>query len=265
MKHIHIVGSGPRTGSTLMAEAMIACFNIDRHTAHEDRVFLKAPAGTEVYLTKQIKDILVIQQFLDLDPNLYAICMIRDPRDMIVSRHDKDPDRYWAGLRYWNTYVPYWRRVRSHPRMITIRYEDFVSDPDATQEHLMSRMPFLQRVAPFSRYHEVADPSAKSLMALRGIRQISPAGIGTWRNHRARVAGQIQLHGSIAEDLIEFGYEEDDEWTKGLVGVEPDTAPGHWPEYFTRRNLLRRKLPALPRIIAGRIRATASRERRSSK
>jgi hypothetical protein len=239
MKQIHIVGSGPRTGTTLMAEAMIACFRIDQHTAHEDRVFAKPSEPTDVYLTKTVKDLLVIGPFLDLNPDLYVICMIRDPRDMVVSRHGKDPDTYWAGLRYWNTYIPAWRRVRHHPRLITVKYEDLVTDPDGTQASLVAAMPFLDKTGPFSRYHEVADPSDRSLTA---------------KNHLPRVAGQIHIHGSIAQDLIEFGYEADDTWTALLTDVNPDLSPGHWPEHFTRRNLVRRKLPAYARIAMGRVR-----------
>jgi hypothetical protein len=54
-----------------------------------------------------------------------------------------------------------------------------------------------------------------------------------------RIAGQIALHGSIAEDLVEFGYETDDRWLAELEGIEPDTSPSHWPEYFTRETIAR--------------------------
>lgn len=243
----------------MMAEAMVSCFWIDRYTTHEDRVFVKAPSAGNIYLTKAVKDILVIRWFLDLDPELFVICMVRDPRDAVVSKHGKAPDRYWAGLRYWNTYISCWRRVHEHPRFITIRYEDFSSAPDKTQETLIARMPFLEAKAPFSRYHEISNPSEESLQALGKVRPIAADGIGSWRQHLPRLAGQILIHGSISEDLIEFGYEKDDGWMVALDGVTPDVAPGHWPEHFTRASLMRRKLPAYPRIVAGRLRRTLDR------
>ncbi len=131
-----------------MAEAMVSCFWIDRYTAHEDRVFVKAPSAGNIYLTKAVKDILVIRWFLDLDPELFVICMVRDPRDAVVSKHGKAPDRYWAGLRYWNTYISCWRRVHEHPRFITIRYEDFSSAPDKTQRHSSPACPSSKRRPP---------------------------------------------------------------------------------------------------------------------
>ena len=255
MKHIHIVGTGPRTGTTLMTEAMIACFVIDQHTAHEDRVYTTPRGPGEIYLTKRAKDILVLAPFLDLDPDLYVIAMIRDPRDAIVSRHAISPDVYWAGLRYWNTYLSRWRRIRDHPRVLTIRYEDLVSAPDATQQVLIGRMPFLQPVAKFSEYHLVASPSAKAVRALNGVRPISDAGVGNWKRHLPRVAGQIEIHGPITDDLIEFDYEDGDGWLALVDDVEADLRPSHWPEQFTRLDLMRRTLPAYATIAARRIRS----------
>ncbi|MDY6839566.1 MAG: sulfotransferase [Thermodesulfobacteriota bacterium] len=241
MKRIHIVGCGPRTGTTLMAEAMIACFEIDHHTKHEDRIFVPPPADGNIFLTKDPKDILVIGPLLWVNPDLYVVYMLRDPRDMITSRHWRDPKRYWASLRYWKAYSPWGRKLQKNRRFITIRYEDLVCNPDEVQGKLMERMPFLKKRAPFSRYHEIAQPSEDSLEALRGVRPISPVEIGKWRHHLPRVAGQLQLHGSISRDLIEHRYEKDDSWLSELEGVEPDIDESHWPEYFSRRDLRKRE------------------------
>ncbi len=103
-------------------------------------------------------------------------------------------------------------------------------------------MPFLTMKAPFSRYHEVAKPSDDSIDALRGIRPIAPVGIGNFRKHLPRVAGQLELHGDITKDLIEFGYESDDQWLSLLQDVESDLSPSHLAEHFEKGDirLLRR-------------------------
>jgi hypothetical protein len=64
--------------------------------------------------------------------------------------------------------------------------------------------------------------------------------IGNWRNHLPRVAGQIALHGSITEDLIEFGYEIDDSWLSILKDVNPDYKPSHWTEEARRQHRITR-------------------------
>lgn len=240
MKRIHIIGTGPRTGTTLMAEAMIACFDIDHYTKHEDRIFEESPARGNIFLTKAPQDIMVVKWLLIVNPDLYVICMIRDPRDAVVSRHKREPDKYWASLRYWKTYIPYWRRMHRHPRCITVKYEDLVSDPDHVQEILMEKMPFLNKKTSFSQYHTAANPSQDSLDALDGVRPILPNGVGNWRKHLKRIARQVQLHGSITKDLIEFGYEKDDSWMNVLEGIEPDISEGYWREYFTKEDLRKR-------------------------
>ncbi|MDA1068217.1 MAG: sulfotransferase [Verrucomicrobia bacterium] len=233
MKHIHIVGTGPRTGTTLLAEAMVACFEIDEHSSHEDPVFRLPTTNPEIFLTKNPGDIVYVKPFLKILPNLFVICLIRDPRDAVVSKHGKDPDRYWGSMDNWKVYSKYWRNVRSHPRLITVRYEEFVSAPDLVQEALLKQLPFLKTKGPFSLYHEMAQPSSGSLDALRGVRPIAPVSVGIYKKHLPRIVGQLQLHGDITHDLVELGFEKDVNWKEMLAGIEPDLSRSHWPEYFT--------------------------------
>ena len=236
-----------------MTEAMKACFDIDCCVNHEKRLFIKPERECRIYLTKCPADIMIVGPSLKVDPDLYVIYMIRDPRDIICSKHERDPDRYWASLRYWKTYTMYGRRLSGHPRFIEVRYEDFVSNPDAVQDRLADRIPCLKKRAPFSRYHEVARPSTSSETALRGVRPIRAVSVRKWKGHRERVAGQLALHGSLTEDLIAYGYEKDDSWMSDLEGVQPDMSPSHWPEFMTERDVRKLKRgryrEALKRIL----------------
>jgi len=242
MKQIHIVGVSPRTGTTLMAEAIKTCFRIDYYTTHEDRLFTRAPGRPDIFLTKNPKDVMIAGPSLKVDPDLYVICMLRDPRDIICSKHKKDPGRYWASLRYWNMYSREAERLQQYPRFLLVRYEDFVSNPDKVQGMLSERIPFLEKKASFSDYHNVASVSDSSDKALSGVRPINPTSVGRWKDHKERIAGQLKLHGSIAGDLIRFGYEEDDQWQSELQGVQPDLSPSHFPEYMTLKKKVSLKL-----------------------
>jgi hypothetical protein len=230
MKRIHIIGMSPRTGTTLLAECMSACFDIDASEEHEAEV-TELRRNVNVYLTKSPGDIMAVDARLRFDPHFYVICMMRDPRDVVVSRHGKLPDRYWAPLRLWKGRLPALRKLMRYPRFLLVRYEDLVSDPDSVQAKIQEHIPFLKRKAPFSAFHKVASPSQASLQALNDVRAITTSSTGRWREHLPRIAGQLQQHGSITNELIEFGYEKDASWLKLVEGVAPDLTPSATTEH----------------------------------
>ncbi len=240
MHRIHIVGCGPRTGTTLLTEMMVSSYEIDLYEEHDRRIANLPPRKGEVYLTKSPKDIIVIAPILKMMKNLYVIYLLRDPRDMIVSMHGSDQTRYWSNLAYWKNYMPFYEALKDHPRFLMIRYEDMVHRPDEVQAKISEKMPFLRTEHKFSEYHRVSKPSPNSLKALRGLRPVSSNSIGNWRKHKSRVLGQIQKHGSITEDLIKFGYEPDDSWEKELEGVQPDLNESH-PSKFWKKEFIQRK------------------------
>ncbi|MCB1502418.1 MAG: sulfotransferase [Bauldia sp.] len=252
-RRIHVVGTGPRTGTTLMAEALCACFRVDQHSEHEDSVFTELPGDGPLTVTKNPGDITVARTLLRYDPDLYFVCMLRDPRDTIVSVHAGRRGSYYTGLRFWKQSFPYWRRIKDHPRLVTVRYEDLVSDPDAVQAYLEERLPFLERLAPFSRFHEVAAPSKLSLNALNGLRPIASASVGSHRMHLGRVRAQVDLHGSIAADLIAAGYETDADWEARLREVPRDDRPSALGEFYSAdatRKLWRKRRTLIRAFIA---------------
>ena len=86
-----------------------------------------------------------------------------------------------------------------------------------------------------------------------GLRPVTPDRIGNWRRHKPRLLAQIELHGSIQEDLERLGYESDGGWTQELEGVIPENGESHWPETAVPRpfrSRLRRGLRIL-RYAAG--------------
>jgi hypothetical protein len=214
-----------------MTELMVNGFNIDAHTEHETSIFIRPPGRYRVYCSKNPQDVLAMRPLLAIDWDLWVIYMIRDPRDVVVSRHRQDPTKYWTNLRIWKEYHAAGRKMLGHPRFVSVRYEDLVTRPSAVQERLMRRMPFLARRADFADFHRRAHPSDKSIEALGGVRAVNTSSIGTWRQHKPRVAGQLAMHGPITRELIELGYEADARWLRELDGVEPDLQPSRLPEY----------------------------------
>ena len=235
-RHLHIVACSPRSGTTLLHEVMVNCFKVDKHYDHEIRFHLVTAADGQFVITKRPKDTMYMAEVID-DPELYVIYVMRDPRDVIVSRHGKNKDMYYSNIRLWREMHAYAKSLYGHERFLEIRYEDFVTDPDAVQEVIAAKFPWLERVHRFSEYHEIAQVSEKSLTALHSVRPIAPTSVGVWKNHLPRIKGQQLLHGSLTPDLIECGYETSADWEHVLDDVEPDFSRSRYPEkvYFWSR------------------------------
>lgn len=224
-QHIHIVGCVPRSGTTLMTELMITCFDIDGYTEHEHSIFKEFTKPCEVLCTKKPNDIKRVDYPLSVNPNLHVIYMLRDPRDAISSRshkNNRDDKKIWGNLADWKAHHAVAQQLEAHPNFITIKYEDLVSEPDQVQAYLQQRMPFLKRKCLFSQYHLQAKPSHKSEAALGGLRPISPVSIGNWKKNKPYIKAQMEKYGDISSLLIELGYEANKDWLAELDGVVPD-------------------------------------------
>jgi hypothetical protein len=215
-QHIHIVGCSPRSGTTLMQEMMVSCFEIDEHCEHEQSIF-KVPRNPRgVLCTKHPREVYYMPCVLRHNTQVTAIYVVRDPRDVVVSQHKKHPGRYYSNLRFWQQADRYARKLERHPRFLVVRYEDLVTEPDRVQSVLEKAMPFLKRRHAFSEFHLHAKISEQSAMALNGVRPVDTSSIGRWRNNLDRVASQLQLHGDVAARLIHYCYETDRQWLDQL-------------------------------------------------
>jgi hypothetical protein len=219
---------------------MKTCFNIDSYLDREISILKPTPKEGEIYLSKKPGDISVLGPLLRVNQKLFVIFMLRDPRDTITSKHSKDPEKYWAGLRYWKHNIKYYRKLKYHPRLITIKYEDLVKNSDKIQQQIQGKIPFLEKTNDFSLYHIKANTSKYYSDAMQGLRPISDSSIGNWKNHLPRVAGQLKIHGDITTDLIDFGYEPDSSWLEILRNVEPDLSASHFPEFFVWKDIRKR-------------------------
>ena len=229
-KHIHIVACSPRSGTTLLHEVMVACFKVDKHYDHDIRFHLVSADDDEILITKRPKDTMYMPAVIDSDPELYVIYVMRDPRDTICSRHGKDKSIYYSNIRLWRQMHGYSKQMAGHERFLEVRYEDFVRDPDTTQQKIAEKFPWLEKIHNFSEYHEYAQISEKSITAMHSVRPIAPTSVGVWTKNPGRIKAQQMIHGSLSPDLIECGYEATADWEDVLVDVDPDFTRSLYPE-----------------------------------
>jgi hypothetical protein len=221
-----------------MHELMTVGFKIDGYARHELNVFLEPEQEFKVFCSKRPRDVYYVRPLLTLRNDLWVIYMLRDPRDVIVSTHRVAPDMYFSTLSAWKQHHVAAQKVQDHPRFITVKYEELVTDPDGIQRWLHDQMPFLKKRVRFSEYHEHASPSSGAIRALGGVRPISAESVGAWRDHKPRVLAQLQRHGSITDELIALGYEDDDAWLDALSGIQPENGQSRIPERISWKKKL---------------------------
>ncbi len=164
----------------------------------------------ERWCEKTPKNVLFFHRLVkELGPDARFIHMVRDGRDVITSEHPEGKNRYWSSPERWVQEVTAGREMESHPQVKRIRYEDLVTDYEATLRGLCE---FLDE--PFSdallRYPETAnvEGSAESNAWFHGRQRPHAGSIGKWKKPelQSRVAELLQYPGAIS--LLEhYGYE----------------------------------------------------------
>ena len=92
-QRVHIVGA-PRSGTTLLLELMTTGFRFS-HCGKEEVSLLNTPKvlpSNGMLCTKNPQDWALMRYILPVDPDQYFITTVRDPRDVVVSKHGLRPD-----------------------------------------------------------------------------------------------------------------------------------------------------------------------------
>ena len=248
-RHIHIVACSPRSGTSLLQELMTTCFRIDDFCAHERSIFRTAGMCGEVVCTKNPREVPYMPWALRLNPDLYVIYVLRDPRSVIVSRHKQSPGQYYSSLKVWQEFESYRRRLEGHQRFLVVKYEDLVTMPDVVQERIRLLLPFLEQRCSFSEFHRYAQPSERTTRALNGLRPVSADRLLEWQKHLPRIKAQLERFGDISTELVALGYEPDSKWTDQLRDVKPRYFDSVLDETWSSVSTFKMKYRILRKVI----------------
>ena len=136
------------------ANGIISRMNQENLTAESVfEAFLVAKAkekGASIPCEQTPRNVLYLQEILDLYPHSYVINMVRDPRDILLSQKNKwrirflgaknipyqEAFRSWANYhpvtiaKLWNAAINTGNKFADHPRVKTVKFEDLVTQPD---------------------------------------------------------------------------------------------------------------------------------------
>lgn len=195
-------------------------------------------------------DVLNIRRFGDLnihEKRVAVLAMIRDPRDVLTSRHPMIPDRYFIGYdhSWWpqNKQFSEWKYdapgiVDVHEALVEcegstpfdvlrLRYEDLVADPDAVQDRIVDRtgLEFSGRFRDFHKhedrhaYRYEGRTAARDPSLVRESKAADTSRTGKWQKpeHRQRIIEQFEACPRLFEIVRAYGYESDDRWYEAFL------------------------------------------------
>ncbi|BBM85074.1 sulfotransferase family protein [Candidatus Uabimicrobium amorphum] len=219
MKRIHIVGC-PRSGTTLMHQLMSTCYESSGFCNFEKGIFKRVDASHSIYFSKKPDDLHIIEYVLKKKNNVHVICMLRDPRCVVSSIHYSNPEEYYCDFWMWEKCYDVMQKIRQHPKVLIIRYEDLLHTPDSIQRKIQSFCEELVQKYSFVDFDKYATPSLESLKAMRGLRSLDTSNIQSWMKHLPRVKQQLKRYPQMQQMLELSGYEKDSSWQKHLDHVE---------------------------------------------
>ena len=168
---LHVMGC-PRSGTTLMAEMIHACYKGIDYPRHEENIFRVPVNRRRIRLSKKPNDLLWIRPVLENCTDLYGIVMLRDPRAVITSEHGGHPGLYFCNYPVWKRAARRLNVLRDNPRCLVVSYEQLIRDPKTVQKTIEARFPFLQRCHDFRDFHRYSRAGDDATRALGGIREL---------------------------------------------------------------------------------------------
>jgi len=184
-------------------------------------------------ITKRPLDVMQAEHILDETPDSRVIVNVRDPRSLLVSRHEDVPNDYFIDwdLQYFIPkqgeprkrnpgIIPIYHQIKKIQHRVTIlKYEGLVSSPDTVQDRLGTIFPFDYQ-SKFEDFHQnEIPPSLRN--QLNGVRQVETTRISAWKQHPQRILQQFNEAPELFQVLEDFGYETDQGWFETLRAKTP--------------------------------------------
>ena len=236
-RHLLIAGQG-RAGSTLfysMLQHTLRGFHMPESESPA-LPWLGRPGSVCTKRPFDIFDLPRIVQTAQGRKRLDLIITLRDPRDILTSRHPAVPDDYFYGAdRCYRIYpdraptldapgfLPIQKAIMDAARsgefpqgIFYLKYEDLVAQPEAIQQALAQSFD-LEFESAFRDFHHRA-ASFELDRAMNGTRALDTTRQAKWRapEHRARIVDQFTRFPVLHDILCALGYESDTRWFEAL-------------------------------------------------
>jgi hypothetical protein len=172
------------------------------------------PKSCTRWCEKTPRNILYIERILEhFDGNVRIIHMVRDGRDVVLSRHALNTSGYWVDPTRWVQDVTAGLAFDDRPQVLLVKYESLVSDYEATIRRICDHVGEAC-VDEILNWHGHARLRS-NIAWQKGIQRLNTKSVGKFWDpkHHQRTAAFMKEPGSLA--LLErLGYPIDNEGSK---------------------------------------------------
>lgn len=225
VKHLVISGC-PRSGSTLLynmirSSSASLIYAPERELSASDTLDVRA---TQI-VTKRPLDVLKLAEIdreLGKAREVMHIVLVRDPRDLVSSKHDSAPNQFFQGYDYQLFVRPGFkafsapgigavaeaidRAEETVRRLLIVKYEDLIKNPEQVRK-VIAFATGMTLPRPFASFHETQIPPGLSGQ-LNGVRPINVPVQPAWTAEPrfGRALKQIELFPELEALATRWGY-----------------------------------------------------------
>jgi hypothetical protein len=178
-----------------------------KHRLYQSFLFNSIPKTATRWVEKSPSNIRHIEKISTYTDGVFKfIHIIRDGRDVILSRHPTAPDRYWVEPKRWIHDVTAGLKWMDDPRVLTIKYEDLLSNYEVTIKSICDHLE-IETTPEILQWHQHARVTENRAFSSK-VQPLTTSSIGKWRDPKnaKRVAELTDKPEAVAL-LTQLGYE----------------------------------------------------------
>lgn len=143
------------------------------------------------------------------DEHFGAVYMMRDPRDVLVSKHWLKPGKFWVQPKRWIQTAEIAEQYKDHERVLLVKYEDLLRNPEDIQRKISVKFG-LEITRSFNECHSNFDKNdVTNINNMNGARPFDSSRIGNWTKDKEKkqyVERTLKAFPDIKKWMHEFGY-----------------------------------------------------------
>ena len=140
--------------------------------------------------------------------DLGIIYMMRDPRDVLVSKHFERPRTYWTSVERWIRTATVALEYKDHPNVLLLKYEDLITKPNKAQKAMAEKFN-LEAARKFEDCYESFDTKDKyNAKTMNGIRPLDKSRIGAWKDGylNEKFINRLMKNSEMTDLMKRFDY-----------------------------------------------------------